>query len=103
MIQMHFTYIIKDNFFSIFKQIFFTSMGEENIQTKFQAIGFMLYNLKIIINNLDFKLKIFTLSNSYPTNVVSTNLITPKITKDAVQNFIELKSKIITHQNNSSN
>ena len=101
--QMHFTHIIKNNFFLVFKQVFFISMGEKNIQTKFQAINFILYNPEIIINNLDFKFKIFTPSNSYPINVVSTNPITSKTAKNAIQNSTELKSKIVIHQNNSSN
>ena len=56
-----------------------------------------------MINNLDFKFKTFTPSNSYPTNIASTNPTTLKTTKNAVQNSIKLKSKIVTHQNNSSN
>ena len=63
----------------------------------------MPYNLKIIINNLDFKLKTFTLSNSCPTNTAFINPIMPKTTKNTIQNFIELKSKIVIHQNNSLN
>ena len=101
--QMHLTHIIKNNFFSTFKQAFFTSMNEKNVQAKFQMINFMLYNLKIIINNLDFKLKTFMLSNFCSTNITSTNPTTPKTAKDAVQNSTELKSKIIIYQNNSSN
>ena len=62
----------------------------------------MLYNPKIIINNLDFKFKTFMLSNSCLTDIASTNLIMPKIVKDVVQNSTELKSKIVTYQNNSS-
>ena len=81
---MHFMYITKDNFFSIFKQIFFVSMGEKNVQAEFQIINFMLYNLKIMINNLNFKLKILTLSSFCPTNTAFTNPITLKTAKDAV-------------------
>ena len=103
MMQMHFTHITKNNFFLVFKQAFFISMNEKNIQTKFQAINLMPYNPKIMINNLDFKFKTFTPSSSHPINAVSTNPITSKTTKNAVQNSIELKSKIITHQNNSPN
>ena len=100
---MHFMYITKDNFFLIFKQIFFISMGEKNIQTRFQMIDFMLYDPKIIINNLNFKLKTFTSSNFYSINIVSTNPIIPKTAKNAIQNSIELKSRIVTYQNNSLN
>ena len=63
----------------------------------------MLYDPKIMINNLDFKPKTFTSLNSYSTNAASTNPTIFKITKNAVQNSIELKSKIITYQNNSPN
>ena len=35
MMQMHLMYIIKNNFFFIFKQVFFVLMGEKNIQVKF--------------------------------------------------------------------
>ena len=100
---MHFIYFIKNDFFFIFKQVFFVSINEENVQTKFQIIDFMLYNLKIIINNLDFKFKTFMLSNSYLTNITSMNPIIPKTVKNAIQNFIKLKFKIVIHQNNSLN
>ena len=63
----------------------------------------MLYDPKIMINSLDFRLKTLTLSNSHPTNTASTNLTTPKTTKDAVRNSTELKSRIIIHQNSFLN
>ena len=63
----------------------------------------MLYDLEIMINNLDFKFKTFTLSNFYLINIVFMNPITFKIVKNAVQNSIKLKSKIVIHQNNSLN
>ena len=44
----------------------------------------MPYNLKIIINNLDFKFKIFTLLNFCLINVTSMNPIIPKIAKNVV-------------------
>ena len=103
MMQMHLTHIIKNNFFFIFKQVFFVSMNEENVQIKFQTIDFMLYNPKIMINNLDFKFKTFILSNFCPTSIASMNPTMPKTAKNTVWNFIELKSKIVTHQNNSLN
>ena len=94
---MHLTHITKNNFFLAFKQVFFVSMSEKNVQVKFQTINLMPYNPKIIINNLNFKFKTFTLSNFYLTNAASTNPTTLKTTKNVVWNFIELKSKIVTH------
>ena len=35
MMWIHFMHIIKNNFFPIFKQVFFASMNEKNIQAKF--------------------------------------------------------------------
>ena len=72
-------------------------MNKENVQTKFQIINLMLYNSEIIINNLDFKFKIFMLLNFCSINVASTNPIMLKIMKNVIQNFIELKSKIVIH------
>ena len=63
----------------------------------------MLYNPKIMINNLHFKFKMHTLSIFCLISVISTNPNTFKTAKNAIQNFIELKFKIIVHQNNSSN
>ena len=63
----------------------------------------MLYNLKIIIDNSDFKSKRHIMSSFYSTNVLSTNPNTSKITKNAIQNFIKLKFKIVIHENNLLN
>ena len=35
MMWMHFMHIIKDDFFLVFKQVFFVSMGEKNVQARF--------------------------------------------------------------------
>ena len=62
----------------------------------------MSYNLKIMINSLNFKFKIFTLSNFCSISIASMNPIIFKIVKNVVQNSIKLGSKIVIHQNNSS-
>ena len=50
-----------------------------------------------MINNLDFKFCIPMLLNFYLTNFTSTNSNTSYIVKNAVQNFINLKNKIVKH------
>ena len=100
---MHFTHITQKIIFPVTKQVFFVSINEENVQTRFQMINFMLYNLKIMMNNLDFKSKTHTLSNFCLTNVISINSNIFKIAKNVIQSFIELKFKIVIHQNNSLN
>ena len=44
----------------------------------------MLYDSEIIINNLDFRFKTFTLLNFYLINIAFMNLITSKTTKNVV-------------------
>ena len=48
----------------------------------------MLYNPKIIINNLDFESKMRTLSDSYLTNVIFMNPNMFKIAGDTIQGFL---------------
>ena len=54
-----------------------------------------------MINNLDFKFHTLTPSNSCSTNFTFTNPNMLHIAKNIVQNFINLKNKIVKHQNNS--
>ena len=56
-----------------------------------------------MISHLNVKFQIFILLNFYLTNIIFITLNMFKITKDAVQNFINLKIKIINHQNNFIN
>ena len=49
---------------------------------------------------MDFKFCTPTPSNSHLTNFTSTNPNTPCTAKNAVRNFINLKNKIVKHQNN---
>ena len=74
-------------------------MGKINIQIKFQTIGIMLYNFKIIINDLKLKFQMFISPNFCSTNVIFINSNIFKIAKIAVQNSIKLKFKIVNHQN----
>ena len=94
---MQITHIIKNNFFLAFKCIFYVIISPKNIQTNFRIIGFVLYNLKKMINGLDFKFHISTPSNSCPMNFISINPNTPCIAKNAVQSFINLKNKIVKY------
>ena len=100
MICMQIMYIIKNNFFFAFKHIFYVIISPKNIQTSFKVTGLVLYNLKKIINNLDFKLHMPMLSNSHPTNFISINSNTLYTAKNTIQNFINLKNKIAKHQSN---
>ena len=69
-------HIIKDDFFLVFKQVFFIIMNLENIQSNFKTINFVPYNPKKIIGNLNFKFHIFTPSNFHSMNFIFINLNT---------------------------
>ena len=97
---MQITHIIKNNFFFAFKYVFYVIINLKNIQINFKIIGFILYNLKKMINNLDFKFCTLMPSNFCPMNFIFINPNMSCIAKNIVQNFINLKNKIAKHQNN---
>ena len=97
---MQITHIIKNNFFFAFKCVFYVIINPKNIQTNFRIINFVLYNPKKMIGSLDFKFCISMLSNSYLMNFTSINPNMLCIAKNIIQNFINLKNKIVKHQSN---
>ena len=97
---MQITYIIKNNFFPAFKCIFYVIINLKNIQINFKTINLISYNPEKIINDLDFKFYTSILSNFCLTNFTSINPNMPCTAKNIIQNFINLKNKIVKHQNN---
>ena len=98
--HMQITHIIKNNFFLVFKCVFYVIINPKNIQASFKATNLVSYNPEKIINNLDFKFHTPTPSNSHLMNFISINPNTSCTAKNAVQNFINLKNKIAKHQSN---
>ena len=94
---MQITHIIKNNFFPAFKRVFYVIINPKNIQTNFRIISLVLYNPKKMINNLDFKFCTPMLSNSHPTNFTFINPNMSCTAKNIIQNFINLKNKIVKH------
>ena len=84
MMCIQITYIIKNNFFFAFKCIFYIIINQKNIQTSFRIIGFVLYNLKKMINNLDFKFHTLTPLNSCSTSFTFINPNMPCTAKNTV-------------------
>ena len=95
--HMQIIHIIKNNFFLVFKCIFYVIINLKNIQTSFRTISLVLYNPKKIIGGLDFKFYILMPSNFCLISFTSINPNMPCIAKDVVQNFINLKNKIAKH------
>ena len=73
MMCMQIMYIIKNNFFFVFKCVFYVIISLKNIQASFRVIGFVLYNLEKMISGLDFKFCTSMLSNSCLMNFTFIN------------------------------
>ena len=91
-------YIIKDDFFFAFKRAFHATIGPENVRVGFKATKLIPYDAEKMINNLNFKSYTFTPLNSRPPSSASINSNTPRTAKDALRDFINLKSRIAKHQ-----
>ena len=94
---MQITHITKNDFFLAFKCVFYVIINPKNIQTGFRIINLILYNPEKVISSLDFKFYTLMPSNSHPTNFTFINPNTPCTAKNAIQNFINLKNKIVKH------
>ena len=100
MMHMQIIYITKNNFFLAFKHIFYVIISPKNIQVSFRVIDFVSYNLKKMINDLDFKFCMPTPSNFCLINFTFINPNMLCTAKNTVWNFINLKNKIVKHQSN---
>ena len=101
MMRTQITHITKNDFFPAFKRAFHATMGPKNVQSGFRATGLVPYDPEKVISGLDFKPRTPTPSNSRPTSSASTIPNTPRTTKDALRNSINLKSRIARHQSSS--
>ena len=70
-------------------------MNPKNVQSNFRIINFVPYNPENIIDNLNFKFHTFTLSNFHSMNSTFINLNMLCTTKNAIQNFVNLKFKLL--------
>jgi len=57
---MNITHINKLEFLYVFKEAFFTSITEKNIQEGFTRAGLIPYDLKRVIFNLDIRIRTLT-------------------------------------------
>ena len=61
---MYINHVSKLEFLCGFREAFFTSITERNIQGGFVGAGLVLYNLERVLSKLDVKLRILTPLNS---------------------------------------
>ena len=66
MIRIHINHISKLKFLYGFREAFFTSIIERNIQGGFAGTGLILYNLERVLSKLDIKLHTPTPPTSRP-------------------------------------
>jgi hypothetical protein len=56
LIRIYVTYIIKVEFFTVFKNAFFASLSEENVRGGFRGVGLIPFSLDAVLSKLDVKL-----------------------------------------------
>jgi hypothetical protein len=62
--RMHINYVSKLEFLCAFREAFFTSITEKNIQGGFAGAGLVPYDPKRVLSKLDVKLRTLTPLNS---------------------------------------
>ena len=56
-IKASITYIIKLEFFIVFKAVYNRTMTSENVQAGFKGIGLVFFDPEVVISKLDIKLR----------------------------------------------
>jgi len=64
-IKTYINYIIKTEFFIVFKAAHFNIMTFENIKVGFRSVGLMLYDPQVVISKFDVKLRMLSSINLF--------------------------------------
>ena len=98
---MNITHISKLEFLYRFKEAFFTSITEKNIQGGFSGAGLMPYDPERVISKLDIRIRTPTPPASSPTTVLPWVSQTPYNPREATLQSGFIKTRIYNHQGSS--
>jgi hypothetical protein len=98
---MHITHISKLEFLCGFREAFFISMTERNVQGGFAGSGLVPYNPERVLSKLDIRLRTPTPPNSRPGTAQSWVFQTPHNPQEANAQSTLIKTRIANHQNSS--
>jgi len=99
--RIHINYVSKLEFLYGFREAFFASMTEKNIQGGFAGAGLVLFDLERVLSKLDVKLRTPTPLNSRAGTPQPWVFQTPHNPREATSQSTLIKTRIANHQNSS--
>jgi hypothetical protein len=99
--RMHINHVSKLEFLCGFREAFFASMTEKNIQGGFAGAGLVPYNPERVLSKLDVKLRTPTPLNSRAGTPQPWVFQTPHNPREATSQSTLIKTRIANHQNSS--
>ena len=101
LIRAHINHVSKLEFLYAFRQAFFASITERNIQGGFAGAGLVLYDPERVLSKLDVKLRTPTPPTSPPGTAQPWVFQTPHNPREADSQSTLIKTRIANHQNSS--
>jgi hypothetical protein len=101
LMRMHINHISKLEFLCAFREAFFASMTEKNVQGGFAGTGLVLYDPERVLSKLDIKLRTPTPPTSRPSTAQPWVFQTPHNPREADAQSTLIKTRIANHQNSS--
>ncbi|KAL2126360.1 hypothetical protein VTI74DRAFT_1127 [Chaetomium olivicolor] len=99
--RAHISYVSKLKFLYGFREAFFASMTEKNIQGGFAGAGLVPYNPGRVLSKLDIQLRTPTPPNSPLATTQPWVFQTPHNPREAEPQSTLIKTRIASHQNSS--
>jgi hypothetical protein len=101
LMRMHINHVSKLEFLCGFREAFFASITERNIQGGFAGAGLVPYNPERVLSKLDIRLRTPTPPTSRPGTAQPWVFQTPHNPREANSQSTLIKTRIANHQNSS--
>jgi hypothetical protein len=101
LMRAHINHVSKVDFLCAFREAFFASITERNVQGGFAGAGLVPYNPERVISKLDVRLRTPTPPSSRPSTALPWVSKTPQNPAEATSQSEFIKTRISTHQNSS--
>jgi hypothetical protein len=101
LMRMYITHVSKLEFLCAFREAFFASMTEKNIQSGFRGAGLVPYDPERVLSKLDVRLRTPTPLNSRAGTPQPWVFQTPHNPREAESQSTLIKTRIVNHQNSS--
>jgi hypothetical protein len=101
LMRMHINHVSKLEFLCSFREAFFVSMTEKNVQGGFAGAGPVPYDPERVLSKLDVKLRTPTPLNSRAGTPQPWVFQTPHNSREATSQSTLIKTRIANHQNSS--